>query len=141
MIFDLIVMIAVCIPYSLGMEMGFKFRDISAKTYKIDHIPYCEGKVTAWLELLIFYRCATSLFRLISVFIIQNHIISQLSLLRHQFYEDPRLLTSLNLFQTIFLLYLTWQGNLVYSETRTTCLVGHKLYFFTILLSLMLCYF
>jgi hypothetical protein len=51
------------------------------------------------------------------------------------------LLTSLNLFQTIFLLYLTWQGNLVYGETRSTCLIGHKLYFFTLLLSLMLCYF
>jgi hypothetical protein len=36
MIFDLIVMIAVCIAYTVGMEMTFKFRDISGRTYEID---------------------------------------------------------------------------------------------------------
>jgi hypothetical protein len=36
MIFNLIVMIAVCIAYSVGMEMTYKFRDISGRTYKID---------------------------------------------------------------------------------------------------------
>lgn len=41
MIFDLLVMIAVCIAYSVGMEMTFKFRDVSGKTYQIDRIPNC----------------------------------------------------------------------------------------------------
>ena len=41
MIFDLVVMIAGCIAYSLGMDMPFKFRDVSGKTYYIDKIPNC----------------------------------------------------------------------------------------------------
>jgi hypothetical protein len=42
MIFDLIVMIAACIAYSVGMEYNFKFKNLSDRLFSLDTDSNCK---------------------------------------------------------------------------------------------------
>jgi len=66
MAYNLIIMIAGCIAYSVGMEMSIK----NGFPVKIEVMTRCESEVGGWLELFIFYHCTTALLRLLQVFAI-----------------------------------------------------------------------
>eukprot|EP00347_Sterkiella_histriomuscorum_P004597 403359859 len=126
---DLLAMIMTCISYSIGMSKSNAETDL------------CGLRIGPWLELFIFYQGGATFLNLAVIFQIQNHIIQQIGLAMRTVYEESKFMTFLKFLSALALVYILIVGNQIYYSSQSTCLGTNKLFFYTLMLALIYCFF